>query len=537
MKRVHRSRPALALSLALLAATALSGCTATAPEDGGRAVAVDPSGRPELRAFYTQKLTWTDCGELRCARLTVPMDYADPADGRTFVLPVAKAVTADPARRIGALVYNPGGPGGSGVDSLTDGGADAFGAEVRARFDIVSFDPRGVGASTPALTCDEGKEEGGAAAGPADGHPLSPRTEADRKGVLAVAEAEAGACVAGSGDILRHVGTRDAARDLDVLRAALGETRLTYVGWSYGTSLGTEYAEQFPRRVRASVLDGAVDPSLGWRARAQSQAAGFRRAVDDYATHCADVAGDGVCPGATPGEIRKVIDGLFARTARAPIPVDGSASGVDERMLLDALSMAMYTPEDQWKELSEALTAADSGDGTQLAALANDEETAEDEDGGGSGGADTAPADEPSPAPADNEGAALLAVNCADTPHPRGAEPYWDALAPAQKAAGPYGTAAVLDSMVCKGLPAGPGQPHRVRAEGVAPVLVVGTTGDPATPYEEAVSLAAQFPGGMLLTYEGVGHTAYGRGGSCVGDAVDAYLVDLRPVRPGARCQ
>ncbi|MFF9016813.1 alpha/beta hydrolase [Streptomyces sp. NPDC014870] len=540
MKRVHRSRSALALSLAVLAATALSGCTATAPGDRGRPVAgaVDPATRPELRAFYTQKLTWTDCGELRCARLTVPMDYADPADGRTFVLPVAKAVTADPARRIGSLVYNPGGPGGSGVDSLTDGGADSFGAEVRARFDIVSFDPRGVGASAPALTCDDGKGEGEAAAEAADENPLSPRTEADRKGVLAMVEAEAGACVAGSGDILRHVGTRDAARDVDVLRAALGETRLTYVGWSYGTSLGTEYAEQFPRRVRALVLDGAIDPSLDWRARAQSQAAGFRRAVDDYATHCADIAGAGVCPGATPEEIRQVIHGLFARTARAPLPVDGSASGVDERMLLDALSMAMYTPEDQWKGLSEALTAADSGDGTKLAALAHDEETGEDEDGGsGSGGAGTAPADEPNPTPAHNEGAALLAVNCADTPHPRGAEPYWDALAPAQHAAGPYGTAAVLDAMVCKGLPAGPGQPHLVRAEGVPPVLVVGTTGDPATPYEEAESLAAQFPGGMLLTYEGVGHTAYGRGGSCVGDAVDAYLVGLKPVRAGARCQ
>ncbi|MGW6563795.1 alpha/beta hydrolase [Streptomyces sp. NPDC054975] len=535
MKRAVRSRPALVLAVAVLGVTALSACTASAPEADGRGRDVDPAVREELRAVYTQKLKWTGCGEFRCARLTVPMDYADPGNGRTFELAVAKAVTADPAHRMGSLVFNPGGPGGSGVDHLKDGAVDSFGAKVRERFDLVSFDPRGVGASTPALTCDDGRDEkeGEGAGAPRNEHPLNPRTDADREGALALAKAAAAECVARSGDILRHVGTRDAARDMDVLRAALGESRLTYLGWSYGTSLGTSYAEQFPRRVRALVLDGAIDPSLDWRARAQSQAVGFRRAVDDYATYCADVAGADVCPGATPDAIRAVVDRLFARTGRAPLPVDGSEAGADERTLLDALSMAMYTPEAQWKELSQALTAADAGDGTKLAALADGEETPEPE-GEEEAGSPT-PAEEA--VPADNEDAALLAVNCADTPHPRVAQPYWDALAPADRAAGPYGTTSVLDAMTCKDLPAAAGQPHRVRAEGVPPVLVVGTTGAPATPYEESESLAAQLPGGMLLTYEGVGHTAYGRGGACVTDAVDAYLVSLKPVRAGATCQ
>ncbi|MGW2014317.1 alpha/beta hydrolase [Streptomyces sp. NPDC001927] len=547
MKRAARPRTALALTLAVLGATTLSACTAAgpktpaAPNDGSPTAAVDPATRPELRRFYTQHLKWTACGDFRCARLTVPMDYDDPTNGRTFVLPVAKATTADPKRRIGSLVFNPGGPGGSGVDHLKDGGADSFGAPVRERFDIVSFDPRGVGASTPALTCEDGKEETEQAPegsdAPSAGHPLSPRTEADRADVLDGARAAAAACVERSGSLLRHVGTRDAARDLDVLRAALGEPRLTYLGWSYGTSLGTSYAEQFPRRVRALVLDGAIDPALDWRARAQGQAVGFRRAVDDYATHCAEIVGADSCPGATPDEIRAVIDGLFTRTARSPLPVDGAEAGVDERMLIDVLSMAMYTPEEQWKGLSEALAAADGGDGTKLAALAEGE--ADPEGGAEDSEGEAAPEGGPAaPAvPADNEEAALLAVNCADTPHPRAAQPYWDALAPAEKAAGRYGTTSVLDSLTCKDLPAGTQLPHRVRAEGVPPVLVVGTTGDPATPYEESKSLAAQFPGGMLLTYEGVGHTAYGRGGSCVGDAVDAYLVDLKPVRPGTTCR
>lgn len=544
MKRAVRPRPTLVLTLAVVGATTLSACTTSAPtgaRSDDRPAAVDPATRPELRSFYAQKLKWAACGELRCARLTVPMDYDDPANGRTFVLPVAKATTADPAHRMGSLVFNPGGPGGSGVDNLKEGGADSFGAEVRKRFDIVSFDPRGVGAGTPALSCDDGKDDKEEAApapdAPRDEHPLSPRTDADRADALALAKAAAAECVERSGDILRHVGTRDAARDMDVLRAALGESRLTYLGWSYGTSLGTSYAEQFPRRVRALVLDGAIDPSLDWRARAQSQAVGFRRAVDDYATYCAEVVGADTCPGATPDEIREVVDGLFTRTARSPLPVDGSEFGVDERMLIDVVSTAMYTPEDQWKGLSEALAEADGGDGTKLAALADGEKAPEGEEDGGGGPEDGGKATGGPAVPADNEDAALLAVNCADTPHPRAAQPYWDALAPAEKAAGRYGTTSVLDSLTCKDLPAGTEKPHRVRAEGVPPVLVVGTTGDPATPYEESESLAEQFPGGMLLTYEGVGHTAYGRGGSCVTDAVDAYLVGLKPVRAGATCR
>ncbi|WP_137991787.1 alpha/beta hydrolase [Streptomyces vilmorinianum] len=555
MKRAVRRHPALALTLAVLGAASLSACTAEpAAKNPGRAAApVDPATRPDLRSFYTQKLAWTACGEFRCARLTVPMDYAHPENGRTFVLPVAKAVTADPARRIGSLVYNPGGPGAAGVAFLKEGAADSFGAPVRERFDIVSFDPRGVGESTPALTCGEEEEapDGEQEAAAAAERPLRPRTEAERADALADARSAAAECVERSGDILRHVGTENAARDLDVLRAALGESRLTYLGWSYGTSLGTSYAEQFPRRVRALVLDGAMDPALDWRGRAESQAVGFRRAVDDYATHCAEIVGAGGCPGTTPEEIRALIDGLYARTSRAPLPVDGSEIGVDARVLLDVVSMAMYTPEDQWKGLSEALAAADGGDGTKLAALADGGGSSDDgeDDGekGGEGENGDAPAEAPTDAPggegpaggevpADNEDAALLAVTCLDTPHPRSAEPYWDALAPAEKAAGVYGAASVIDALACKDWPAGTQRPHRVRAEGVPPVLVVGTTGDPSTPYEEAESLAAQFPGGMLLTYEGVGHTAYGRANACVTNAVDDYLVALKPVRPGATC-
>ncbi|MFF5973048.1 alpha/beta hydrolase [Streptomyces sp. NPDC012769] len=562
MIRAHarrRPRAALVVALAVLGTTSLAACTAGAGPDGGRpgpgaAATADPAQRAELRRFYGQKLAWRPCGELECASLTVPMDYSRPGDGRTFVLPVARAATATAGRRLGALVYNPGGPGERGVQALRDGLAEDLGRGVRERFDIVAFDPRGVGESRPALTCrtkgkGEGKEGADEESPDTAAAPLYPRTAAERAAALADARATAEACVEASGPLLPHVGTDDAARDLDVLRAALGERKLTYVGWSYGTSLGTSYAEQFPRRVRAMVLDGAIDPSLDWRQRTLSQSTGFRKAVDDYADSCADTVGEG-CPGATSEEIRALIDRLVRRAQREPLPVDGSEEGLDAAGVVSALALSMYTPEAQWEALSEALRAADGGDGTALAALATDaeeeteEETEESEEGGGTGEADASeePArpdgpGEPAEAdvPEDNSEAALIAINCLDVPHPRDERAYWDALAPAHRAAGAYGTTGVTGELVCKDWPAGRQRPHRVNADGVPPVLVVGTSGDPSTPYGEAVSLARQFPGGMLLSFDAAGHTGYGRD-ACVDRKVEDYLVALTKIRPGTTC-
>ncbi|QCX74288.1 Carboxylesterase A precursor [Streptomyces sp. YIM 121038] len=542
--RVRVLAPSLA---AVLAALPLAGCS-TEGGHGSEGERADAATRPELQRFYGQRLKWRDCGDVECARLTVPRDYAHPGDGKTFVLPVARAATADEGRRIGTLVYNPGGPGESGVADLKEGGAESFGAEARARFDIVSFDPRGVAGSRPALDCPEDEEDTAEDDG-AGAQPPVPRTAAARAQALADARAEATACRRGSRGLLQHVGTRDVARDLDVLRAALGERKLTYVGWSYGTHLGSRYAEQFPRRVRAMVLDGAVDPSLGWAQRALSEGTGFRRAVDDYATRCADVVGTG-CPGASPKEIRRLIHGLYARAEHDPLPVEGEEEGLGATEVVDAVSMAMYTPEEQWKPLSAALRAAARGDGTKLAELSEaemDEEAETDEEADGSGAPEPAPrsrsagtavddSDGPGDASLDNSDAAILAVSCADTAYPRTAEPYWDALDRAEKKAGLYGVSSVLSVLACKDLPTGTPKPRRVAAEGVAPVLVVGTTGDPATPYEEAESLAEQFPGGMLLTYEAPGHTAYGRGDACVTKRVDGYLVGLRAVPDGTTC-
>ncbi|MBB5101096.1 alpha/beta hydrolase [Streptomyces spectabilis] len=519
----------LALPLAVLTALPLAGCTTEGSRGSARQHAdADPAARPELQRFYRQKLTWRECGDVECARLTVPRDYAHPGDGKTFVLPVARAATDDEERRVGTLVYNPGGPGESGVADLKDGGAESFGAKARAGFDIVSFDPRGVAGSRPALDCPEEEDEQEDAA---EEQPPVPRTAAARAQALADARAEATACRKGSRGLLRHVGTQDVARDLDVLRAALGERKLTYVGWSYGTHLGTRYAEQFPRRVRAMVLDGAVDPSLGWAQRALSEGTGFRRAVDDYAKRCAEVVGSG-CPGESPGEIRRLIEDLYERTEHEPLPVDGEEEGLGTTDVVDAVSLAMYAPEDDWKPLSAALRAGARGDGTKLAELSEAEEPGPAARLRGKGERGERESD----GAVDNSDAAILAVSCADTAYPRTAEPYWDALERAEGKAGLYGVSSVLSVLACKDLPSGTQRPRRVAADGVPPVLVVGTTGDPATPYEEAESVAEQFPGGMLLTYEAPGHTAYGRAGACVTKRVDDYLVGLREVPDGTTC-
>ncbi|MFI9275305.1 alpha/beta hydrolase [Kitasatospora sp. NPDC052896] len=543
MKHPTIKRGSLILALAALGATTLAGCHRTTEDasvqPAAAAPTVDPAEQSALQTFYQQKPTWTPCGELQCATLTVPMDYAHPENGQTFTLPLARKAAADPAQRIGSLVFDPGGPGESGVGQLKDGALSSFSERTRARFDIVGFDPRGVAGSKPAIDC--GPSDATDQDQPAsDDTPTSvyPTTDAERNAALADAARQVAACKAHSGAILPHVGTLDAARDLDVLRAALGDDKLSYLGWSYGTYLGTVYGELFPHRVRALVLDGAMDPSLTWSEQTLQQGKAFQKAVDDYAQQCATVAHD-ACPATTPDGIRKVITDLYARTSKHPLRIKGTTERLDENLLLTAVTTSMYTPEAQWPDLSEALRAAHNGDGTKLAELAspgistqdnNSDDSPDDSPDAGSDLSDTA---EQAP---DNSSVAITAVNCLDQPHPSDPQPYWDLMERANKEAGAIGTSTVLAELTCKDWPAGQQQPHRVHADGLPPVLVVGTTGDPATLYPWAQSLAAQLPGGMLLTYNGLGHTAYGRSNACVTDAVDAYLTDLKPVPSGTTC-
>ncbi|MCD9900061.1 alpha/beta hydrolase, partial [Streptomyces sp. MT29] len=434
MNRAVRRRPALATTaLALLGTLSLTACTGGPVPATGKARAADPASRPDLKPFYGQRLQWTDCATdgYACARLTVPRDYARPGNGRTFVLPVARAprrvrrgasarsstTRAGPARA-GRARWRRGwtsrsarryGPASTSSSSTARGRGQASRPSPREPAEAEE-------AEAEEAEAEETSEEASDAVAP-----LYPRTEADRSAAASGARTAAEDCEEHSGPILRHVGTEDAARDLDVLRAALGERELTYLGWSYGTSLGTSYAEQFPRRVRAMVLDGAIDPSLDWRQRVISQSAGFRRSVGDYAEQCAEIAGDS-CPGASPQEIRALIERLYQRAEREPLPVAEDSTyaaygGMDATAVLDAVSMAMYTPEDQWEPLSEALREADQGDATKLGALDDEVETEEETEDLGTAEEEQEEDEAPEP-PADNGDAALTAVNCLDHPPP-----------------------------------------------------------------------------------------------------------------------
>ncbi|QKW06555.1 alpha/beta fold hydrolase [Streptomyces sp. NA04227] len=523
-----RRRTATLVALAASGSLLLTACqVASAGADN------DPAHSAKLQKFYNQKPRWKNCGDgLQCASLKVPMDYKKPK-GRTFTLPLVKHPAENRKKRIGAIVYNPGGPGASGVEDLKGGTITTFGKKVRARFDVVSFDPRGVGGSKPAIKCPW--KEGGSGGGEASAPTLYPDDAQERRTALAGADAEAKNCRKGTGEVLRHVGTPDAARDVDVLRSVLGDKKINFLGWSYGTSLGTTYGELFPHRVRTMVLDGAVDPSLNWQQRALSQGTAFAKSIDDYAQFCPDLAGDR-CPGTTPEEIRDVVDTLYRDVEAEPLPVQGSETTVDIQTLHGVITDAMYSPEDQWEGLSDALWEAyDQGDGTKLQKLSDGEEP-ETETARTAARTMERTAARAAAKAEDNSGDALLAINCLDIPHPKDPGAYWKALGGAHRKAGVFGTQSIVDEMSCRNWPKGTTKPHRAKTPGMAPALVIGTTGDPATPYHEARSLAKQLPKGMLLTYEGLGHTAYGRGGSCVSKIVDDYFLHRKKIRAGATC-
>ncbi len=487
-----------AVSLAVLAA----GCSATATARGA-------AGPSTLAGYYAQRLNWHPCDNgFQCATLVVPFDYGRPG-WRRFTLPVIKLPASDPSRRIGALVTNPGGPGGSGVQYVL-GARSEFPAAVRARFDIVGFDPRGVGGSVPALHCLTGPQLDKYLAvndEPADAAQLTAVIDASKQYVAR--------CEQNSGALLPYVGTRDAARDMDVLRAALGETKLTYLGKSYGTYLGTWYAQLFPHRVRALVLDGAVDPDTTSIEEDVTQAEGFSVAFGSFVAWCVKA---GNCP-VSAGDAVARVQGLIARAAAAPLADklnDGQVA--DGAVLLTGVASALYSTA-YWPDLRIGLTDAFAGDGTVIVELAN---LLWERNPNGT---------------YSNLADADTSIGCLDRPWPRSLAAWQSAAATAARAAPLFGASFVWGSLACAYWPV-PGYPlPRIRAAGAPPILVVGTLRDPATPYRWAQALAGDLSSGVLLGWNGDGHTAYGEGSACVDTIVNAYLINLTVPRSGIVCQ
>jgi pimeloyl-ACP methyl ester carboxylesterase len=508
-------RPLSALALLVAGALTLSGClySQIPREVGGPCVAEPEVGADvaaDLRPFYEQQIDWTDCGAgFEKATVTAPLDWSDPEAGEIELAIVRQPATG--GEPLGSLLVNPGGPGRSGVDFIAETIDFAVSEELQENYDIIGFDPRGVGGSTAVRCLDA----------PAMDEFLYSVPENRRDTPEWERELEerntrfAEACEANSGGVLEFITTEQSARDMDLLRGVLGDEKLTYLGYSYGTFLGATYAKLFPDRVGRLVLDGAIDPSVSGTDVGTTQALGFERALRTYMGSC--LAAEG-CPfDGTVDQAMADLAALLAAVDRAPIPAaDGRELGADT--LMTTIIAALYA-EVNWPYLTEALTGVLQGDPAtafMLADFYNGRENGQY---------------------ADNSTEAFHAYNCMDYPLDETQEELDAADALIAREAptiAPYWSGPGL----CEVWPFEPtGVREPIAAEGAPPIVVIGTTGDPATPYEWAVSLADQLSSGVMMTFEGEGHTAYNGQSECIDRAVDAFFVDGTVPQDGLTCR
>ncbi|MFC7892734.1 alpha/beta hydrolase [Streptomyces sp. NPDC057381] len=528
--RIGRTRTAatlLATALLAGACSAQGASTSAGPaaaeaagstEAAETSLAALPQATPsELAPYYGQKLGWRDCGVpgFQCATMKAPLDYAKPAEGDVR-LAVARKKATGPGERLGSLLVNPGGPGGSAIGYLQQYAGIGYPEEVRAQYDMVAVDPRGVARSEP-IECLDGREM--------DAYTqtdVTPDDEGEADELVDAYKEFAEGCGADAPKLLRHVSTVEAARDMDILRAVLGDEKLTYVGASYGTFLGATYAGLFPDRAGRLVLDGAMDPSLPARRLNLEQTAGFETAFQSFAKDCVTQPD---CPlgdkNTTPDQVGKNLKAFFDDLDAKPIPT-GDADGrkLTESLATTGVIAAMYD-EGAWQQLRESLTSAmRENDGAGLLVL-SDSYYEREADGSYS-----------------NLMFANASVNCLDLPAAfTSPDQVRDALPDFEKASPVFGEGLAWSSLNCAYWPVEPtGEPHRIEAAGATPIVVVGTTRDPATPYRWAEALASQLSSGRLLTYEGDGHTAYGRGSACIDSAINTYLLRGTAPTDGKRC-
>ncbi|WP_201301176.1 alpha/beta hydrolase [Citricoccus sp. K5] len=514
---------------AMLAVLALAG-TLAACAPGGEP---QPPGEPSptdsstagLEEFYGQELAWEACDDYatttieqevyevvegsECARMAVPLDYENPEGEEASV-----AVLRVPARgeSQGPLVINPGGPGGSGLMGAVSAAAGMAESPVTEKFDMVGFDPRGVGATTPTIDCySDAEADTGAVALGSQGTTVQ-FTEEDTRALME-------RCAEGSGgmEALTHVGTRDTARDMDVLREVLGQEKLTYLGQSYGTRLGAVYAEQFPERVRAMILDSAGDPTEGTLERRTNAYAGFQEAFDSLAEAC---AAEPDCPlGDDPAQATERFQEIMQPLRENPVPAQ------DVELTFDAavggMIAGLYSPQN-WEDIITGIREVEQGRGDTLLQLGY-AFSLRDPEGGWT-----------------NQNEANHAINCMD-------EERLSTEEGAQLRQQTYEQAPFMDPGVdvsdgaregCEHWPAEPtlGFPHAQDIEGLPETLVVALTQDPTTPYAGSEAMAASL-GSSLLTVEGQGHTIVATGlNDCVNQVAADYLIDLKTPEEGASC-
>jgi pimeloyl-ACP methyl ester carboxylesterase len=498
----------------------VSGCTVPAFAPNGSGDTSTPGSAAPTSATGA---AWTPCPEIPqelvgrgatgmsydCSSVSVPRDWNSPQNSGTYRVAMIRVRSKTQHNRIGSLLINPGGPGGSGIDTavyLSFG--QAFGglpAEITDKFDIIGFDPRGVGRSDPIKCISAGDQDASFAAVP------DPVTQADFDRYVALNKKIATGCGAKYGDQLPYFSTEQAAKDMDALRTAVGDAKMSYLGFSYGTLLGATYAELFPTKIRAMVLDGAVDPKQSYVESSETQAKGFERAFNDFSAWCK--ATPAKCPIAP--DARKAVTDAMAKADASPVKGSDGRDATSGWIFVAVIS-SLYS-ESGWTTLAGAIDGLRRGTAKGVFDLA-DQYAERKSDGSYSNLFD-----------------ANLAVNCADTTgaptvaQVRRLQGEWRKKYPL------FGAALAVGMLPCTFWP-GKRDPYPAEAAvGAPPIVVVGTTGDPATPYENTADLATMLGVGHVLTWEGEGHTAYPNT-TCIVSAVDGYLLNLKLPSEGQHC-
>jgi pimeloyl-ACP methyl ester carboxylesterase len=456
----------------------------------------------------------TSLGRYQCATLRVPISYSDPSAGDLSIAVVMLPASGS-GHVLGDIVMNPGGPGGSGIDFLEQS-ASGFPASLRSHFNLVSFDPRGVYRSDP-IACVSPKRIRQLL-----GIDPAPTTQSQIDAEVSATKSFDEQCAANTSHLLlENMSTVDAAIDMDQLRAALGQTKLTYMGFSYGTYLGAVYAQLFPTHVRALVLDGAVDPDLNNSEVDLEQAEGFELDLHDFFAWCST---NSTCESELPGGAASAYQQLmssFENGETLSVPLLSQYGGnypLDYGVAVTGVLSSLYSTQD-WPQLAQDLQEAIAGNGTGL------EEAALDYQGFQPNGS------------LENIEAANVAVNCLDHPAPKSVSDYVQLAKQLAAKAPDFGGLEAWGTLACAYWPVPPtGESEPIHAAGAPPILVVGSTRDPATPYAWARALASQLDSGVLLTRDGDGHTAYFYS-SCIRNWADNYLTTLATPPEGTVCQ
>lgn len=493
--------------LGLVAVTAavtllLSGCVSWFQAPNAASSTSTPTGEKvaaDLQSFYSQRVVWTSCnGTMQCAKITAPMNWADPGQASIKLALIRHPATG---ARLGSLLVNPGGPGASGYSFVRDNLSYAVDSTLQSRYDIVGFDPRGVGLSS-AVEC------GGASVLTPYLFTIAPGAVGSDEWIAAneKASADFGAeCAKNTGALLHYVDTVSAARDLDLMRAVLGDTKLNYLGYSYGTLLGSTYASLYPGKTGRLVLDGALDPASSLFTVSDVQAKGFESAFRAYLTKC---IGTSDCPftGSVDDaltETGKILDRLSASPL---LGSDGRELGVNT--MFTAIITPLYS-QANWHYLNTLFTEVLKGR-TKTAFLLADSYYQRQPDGSYQS----------------NETEAFTAINCLDYATDATVSTMRTEAAQLAIDAPVFGPVMSYGAMTCASWPFQSTQmPAPITADGSADILVIGTTNDPATPYVWAQNLAGELQHGHLVTFHGEGHTAYNKSNSCVDNTVDHYFV------------